>query len=133
MFSVPYLAAAAFVRGAVGLDDLLAERVLDPTVADLARRIEVVVDPAVPAEALVPISLSVELDDGETISITVDVLPGSPRDDIDEHTIVQKMRGCFAHAKRGPWGDVDVDRLVEVVQGIDRSDAPSEAIHSALV
>lgn len=132
MFSVPYLAAAGFVHGHVGLEDLLAARVLDPTVADLARRIDVVVDPKVPAEALVPITMVVELEDGETIERTVDVLPGSPRDTIDAGVIERKARSCFAYAQRGPWGDVDVDKVIAVVQRLESSTAPAQAIVAVL-
>lgn len=136
MFSIPYLAAAGFFRGQVGLDDLLTENILVHEVADLARRVEVVIDPDLPADAFVPIEMRVEMEDGPVIERRVDVLPGSPRDDVQPSAIEAKFRGCIAHARRlapeARWSRIDEDRLIEVVRGIDRSSSPAEDLFSAL-
>ena len=137
MFSIPYLAAAALHRGRLGLDDLLVHNVLEDKVADLARRIEVVIDPDVPADAFVPIQMRIELEDGEVLERRVDVLPGSPQDVVTVAMIEAKLRDCVAHAREvgsrpTTWAQVDVDRLMEVVLGIEGSDAPADAIFALL-
>jgi 2-methylcitrate dehydratase PrpD len=137
MFSIPYLAAAAFHRRGLGLDDLLEHNVLEPTVADLARRIDVVIDPDTRADAFVPIEMRVELDDGELLERRIDILPGSPQDVVTAQMIETKMRDCVTHARSvssapTKWAEVDVDRLIAVVLGIDRSVTPAEDIFAVL-
>lgn len=137
MFSIPYLASAGFFRGHVGLDDLLVENILAPEVADLARRIEVVIDPDLPADAFVPIGMQIVLDDGSVLDREIDVLPGSPRDDVALATIEEKFRGCLDHVRTvapdgGRWMSVDGDRLISAVRGIDRSASPAADLLTAI-
>lgn len=75
----PYVAACALLRGTVGIEDFCDAAYRDPATQALAARIEVVVaagarDP----NALTPVAVEVELQNGTRHAITLDVVYGNP-------------------------------------------------------
>lgn len=70
-FSLPYLTAAALVRGRLAPADLLPESLCDERVLDWAQRIETTPDPAFAAAPLGAAAVEVELAGGRSLSRTI--------------------------------------------------------------
>lgn len=54
-FSIPYTVAIAILYGKVWVDDFTENKLKDPTILDLARKVEVIYDPAVKEGAIVSV------------------------------------------------------------------------------
>jgi len=116
---LPWLAAVALDRGAVGLADFSAERLGDPALLALAERISVVEDGSVDPAAFVPLDAAAELKDGRRLAVRIDTMLGSPLHTLTLDQRLDKARGCLAHAGLG-------DRLETLVLAVDRLEAASD-------
>ena len=109
-FSFQHCAAAALVDGAGHDAQFDLDRVLDPTIAELRSKVAFEIDPAIPEhEAYV----TIELNDGRTVSTHVEHASGSPENPLTDAQLAEKF-----HA------------LVEPVLGVERARALFDAAWS---
>jgi 2-methylcitrate dehydratase PrpD len=117
---LPWLAAVALDRGAVGLGDFTAERIGDPALLALAERISVVEDGSVDPAAFVPLDAVAQLKDGRRIAVRIDAMLGSPLHTLTLDQRLDKARRCLAHAGLE-------DRLESLARAVDGLEAASDA------
>jgi 2-methylcitrate dehydratase PrpD len=120
ILSAPYAVAAVLVRRDLFIADFEPAAIADPAVADLARRVEVVADPAFPAAALTPVVLEAHLRDGRVLTARVDVMRGDPARPLSGAEFEQKFRRCAEHA-RWPVEGATLDRVVEAVDRLEQA------------
>jgi 2-methylcitrate dehydratase PrpD len=98
-FSMPYCAAAALGRGAVGIEDFHDGPVRDPGVAALVPRVRMVVDPSLPDEREEHHAWSrvtVRLRDGRTLAEAPRGASGHPGAPLTDAQLRDKFLGCAA-------------------------------------
>ncbi len=96
-FSIPFVAAAALVHGAVTLDTFTPAALNDAAVLDLARRFTYEVNERLTRDQAAQGELRVETTAG-TLARRVDVAYGHPSNPIGETALVDKFINCAQHA-----------------------------------
>jgi 2-methylcitrate dehydratase PrpD len=115
--SVQHCAAAALVRGQVGVREFTDVCVNDPAVVALRARVSLVEDPAMPKEAA---RIAVRLSDGATLDRHVPHATGSLERPMSDEAISQKFRSL---AEWG-WPQCDTRAFIELVWSLEKlSDA----------
>ncbi len=94
----PYLGALVLLRGAVTLDDFTPERLADPQVHALARRIVVEANDNPDPAAFVPATLTALMNDGRTAEVHVQHQLGAPDNPLSREQHLEKAQGCLAFA-----------------------------------
>jgi 2-methylcitrate dehydratase PrpD len=108
-FSLPYTLSAALTDGSGGLDLYRIDQLDRPEVARLARRVTVVIDPAL-AETGEP-RVEFTLTDGRTVSETVHVPKGHPKNPLSVDELWTKFRTNAGLV----YGDAHTAQLTEVL------------------
>lgn len=98
-FSVRYCVASALARGTAGLADFRPRAVLDPTLAPLIEKVDVVGDPALDLRGHSSVDVEFVLADGRTIRSGYDVAPGYPGNDLTEADHRRRFDDCMAYAE----------------------------------
>jgi 2-methylcitrate dehydratase PrpD len=95
-FSMPFCAAAAVVRGHVGIDTFDAAALSDPTIAAMQSRITMRVDPTLDAAApsLTQARVTVRLRDGRTLTATANGARGYPERPAGDEQLATKFTAC---------------------------------------
>jgi 2-methylcitrate dehydratase PrpD len=115
-FSMPYCAAAALGRGAVGIDDFTDGPVRDAGVAALVPRVRMVVDPSVPdgLEKQAWSRVTVRLVDGRTIGLDPRGASGHPAAPLSDAQLRDKFLGCAAGVLGPEPAAAVADQLVQL-------------------
>jgi 2-methylcitrate dehydratase PrpD len=77
-FSIRYCVANALLRGSSKLAHFEEEAIRDPRLLDLARRVDVVMDPAMEIRGHTPVDMTVHTKDGREFFRQIDIAPGFP-------------------------------------------------------
>jgi 2-methylcitrate dehydratase PrpD len=121
-FSIPFLVAAALVRGRVGIGEVAA--VDDPQVLALADRIQGAVrEDAAPNWA----QITVRLADGRAASLETTRPSGSPEKPLSDAQLQAKFRDCAAHAVRPIAAEV-VERAIRFIQHLEGAPEATELV-----
>lgn len=93
-FSIPYVAAASLVDGAMGMAQFADTRIHDPALLALAQKVRVEIDPAIDAvyPGVTPTRVEVTLKDGRKLVNQVDMPKGDPRAPLTEAELIAKFR-----------------------------------------
>jgi 2-methylcitrate dehydratase PrpD len=103
-----YCGAVTLRRGTLGLDDFNADTLADPGTLALAARLNVIADDNPDPNALHPIRVELDLDDGRTVSCDVADVLGSPANPLSSEAARAKFAACGAS-----------DRLWDMVMSLD--------------
>ena len=117
-FSIRYCVANALLRGSSKLAHFEEEAIRDPQVLELARRVDVVVDPAMELRGHTPVDMTVTLKDGRELFRQIDIAPGFPGNPLTKEEQEARFRDCIAYAKK-PLPKEKVEWIVERVARID--------------
>ena len=117
-FSIPYCVAAMLVEGGMFVDQCDEEKIADPTLVDLASRVEV--RPSAGIDGLGPYGqrrarVRVNLRNGQVLEAEVEHRPGSPANPLSTEQIREKFMRLATHA-------VPEDRAVtiaDMVMGLE--------------
>lgn len=97
-FSIPYLIAAAIIDGEVGPDQVDEERIRDPKIHEIARKVKVIEDNELtnlyPDKTAANVQIITKL--GKKYSFRVDVPKGDPRRPLTEEELKLKFRKLAA-------------------------------------
>ncbi|MEM9705992.1 MAG: MmgE/PrpD family protein, partial [Pseudomonadota bacterium] len=93
-----FIGAHALLRKYVGLKTFLPDALSDPEVAALASKITVVENSETDPAAFTPQTAEISLVSGETISITINALYGSPGDQMEKKDYEAKFKECLGFA-----------------------------------
>lgn len=122
-FSLPYVAAVAVVKGAVGIEDFTAGAIGDPQVRRIMDLTEVVVDPEIERTAghaaNAPATVTLQLVEGQTFKQKVDKPKGHPDNPATFSDGTVKLRKCVAFSSL--TGAVDIDQIIRSVADLDRA------------
>lgn len=118
-FSIPYVAAAAIVDGALGTEQFTDRRIHDPTIIDLAHKVTVSPDAQMDARypQVTPTRVEVRLRTGEVLRSQVDMPKGDPRTPMSEDELFDKfddLAGMVLDRQR-------VARIKDFVMELDRA------------
>lgn len=119
-FSLPYAVAVTLLDRAAGLAQFTDERVRQPDVAALIRRIEVVVDPEAEAAGYHQMytRVTLHLRDGRTVEARASYARGSPQRPFTRDDLLAKFRDCASLA-------LSSDRVETLMQSLERiAEAP---------
>lgn len=117
---LPYAAAVALKRGAVGLDDFTATALQDEEVHALAARISVVVEPNPDQAAFVPQRAVATLNDGRVLEARIDVLPGTTARPLSREEQLAKFRACCAFGFGGARPEIE-DALIACIDDLENA------------
>ena len=125
----PYVGAVALARGGVGVGDFTTQRFSDPAIADLASRIDVVVDENPDRNAMVPQRLRVLLKSGTRLEELIEHTLGSPQNPLGRERHLEKFRHCWTSGatRRDPAAG---ERLIALVDCLDELAEVSEIARS---
>ena len=119
--SIPYCIAAALTDGEMTVRQLTAERLRDPKIHQLARRITVKEDPAMTARFPHewPVSIAINLRNGTVLEGRVDEVKWSPR----RPSSWDDIAGKFFTLAEPVIGADGVDNVVEMVAAVETLDS----------
>ncbi len=108
-FSLPYVVAACLIDGEMGPAQLREDRISDPTILDLAKRVEVRVDPELAKvyPGMTSSRVEIRLRGGRTLARQVDNPKGDPRDPMTIEDVAAKLKRFASHRDEGT-----LDRVV---------------------
>jgi len=118
-FSLRYCVANALLRRSSKLAHFEEEAIRNPEVLDLARRVEVVVDPVMELRGHTPVDLTVSMKDGREIFRQIDIAPGFPGRPLTKEEQEARFLDCISYAKK-PLPKEKVDGIVKNVARIDQ-------------
>jgi 2-methylcitrate dehydratase PrpD len=97
-FSMPFCAAAAVVRGGVGIDTFDAATLNDPAILSLQSRVTMRVDPTLDpaAPSLTQARVTVRLDDGRVLTAEANGARGYPDRPATDEQLAAKFTSCAA-------------------------------------
>jgi len=116
--SFPYVGAVTLVKGTVAVDDFAPASLADGAIADLAARIEVVVDDNPDQNALAPQTVRVQLKCGEVREERVEDMIGSPHNPLTREQHLAKFRRCWRSGVR-PLDPASGERLIGLIDRLD--------------
>ena len=117
-----YCTAVALVYGRIEIGNFTPEGVKDPLVVALARKTKVVLDKSLPVKGLVPMTVKINMEDGQVIERTSTVLKGDPVNPLTKQELEEKFRTCAKYAVK-PFGQ---DRLIRVKEEIGQLEERSD-------
>lgn len=123
-FSIPYTVATAFVDGGVRLEHFSDVALQRKDILALAQKVEAFVDEEMERQTgrgVTPAELYVEMDDGSTHRLRMDVPEGHPSRPISRETFSEKAADCFRAASR-PLRDgasQELRALVDKLESLD--------------
>jgi 2-methylcitrate dehydratase PrpD len=121
-FNAAYSFARALTDGRVGPASYERPAIAQAPVVGLAQRIRVVVDPAVPKDAMAPVSVHVRLRDGRSFTRS------GALDGMTERELLDKLRGCLEF---GGYPVSAAERLLELAGGFDSARDAAAALIEA--
>ena len=113
-----YVGALALLNGGVDIGDFSPDRLADPRVHDLARRIELVADGNADPNALAPQTVTVYLKDGRTLRVDVPHTLGSPERPLSREQHLAKFRRCWSGGAQ-PLTDEAAGELILLIDHLE--------------
>jgi 2-methylcitrate dehydratase PrpD len=128
-FSLPFALALATIDGDVGIEQMTQERLRDPQVQDLARKVRGSVDPEFAARGISgsgdmfqSAKVSIRTKDGRTYDQQVNVHKGSPQNPFTE----EELRGKFRSLASRVLPHHRVEEIIGVVAALEDVDSIRE-------
>jgi len=118
-FNGAFSLARSLIDGRFDLRSFGKEKLIEPSLIELARRISVLEDPNVPVDAINPVRIEIETRDGRKSVITKATLKGSTEEPLSESEIFAKFKRNLNFGFDAP--DAVADRLADVVMCLETS------------
>jgi 2-methylcitrate dehydratase len=117
--SLPYVAARAMLDGDIGNDSYTPDKLHDPRVLALMRKITVQEDPAFATLTVnvPPTRLMATLDNGEKVVRLVDSMPGFPGHPVSRADVERKFRSNIG----GRWSRLQTDAILQSLWALDQT------------
>ena len=111
-FAVPYLLAAGFVHGGVGLGAFTEQAIRDPKVLALAAKVKFVVDPDNPYPDNYTGHIRAAMNDGSVIEERQPYLRGGAQEPLTRQDVTEKFA---LNAQHGGWGRTQGDAALKLM------------------
>jgi len=118
-----YLGAIALMRDTVSLADFARQDLADSDIHGLAQRITTVSNGVTDPAAFVPQSLTAKLTDGTSMTVSTDILFGSPAFPLTREQHLEKFRNCVAFGLSAVKAEAIADGLIGLIDSLERQDA----------
>jgi 2-methylcitrate dehydratase PrpD len=128
-FSIPYTTACAFIRGDVFLQDFETEPISDPAIRQLADRVRVVSDPALPAKDILQSEMTVTRTDGEIFSEQIPVPPGNPKSPVSDAQCREKFIKCIEYSGLSVKNEAR-DELISMIVNLESVSNVNEMVRA---
>jgi len=112
-FAVPYLLAAGFVYGNVGLGAFTESAVADPRVLALAAKVKYVIDPRNPYPNNYTGHIRAKLNDGSVVEDRQPHLRGGAQEPLTRQDVIDKFR---LNAGHGGWSRAQADAALKLMR-----------------
>ena len=109
-FAVPYLLAAGFVHGGIGLGSFTENAIADPRVVALAGKVKYVIDPDNPYPNNYTGHLRATLKDGSAVEERQPYLRGGAQEPLTRQDVIDKF---FLNTEHGGWGKAQAESALE--------------------
>jgi 2-methylcitrate dehydratase PrpD len=116
-FAVPYLLAAGFVHGGVGLGAFTESAIRDARVLALAAKVKFVIDPDNPYPNNYTGHLRAEMKDGSIIEERQPYLRGGAQEPLTRQDVIDKF---MLNAQHGGWSKAQSDGALRLMAGLYR-------------
>ena len=113
-----HVAASALLRGRVVPEDFGPAARRDPDILELAHRVDVILDGNPDPNALVPVTVEINLRDGRSDTERVDMMYGHPARPMSRVAQLEKFR-CNCAAAARPIAPEPAERLIAAVARIE--------------
>jgi len=115
-FSLPYVVAACLTDGDMGPAQLKPDRISDPAVIELSKKVKISSDPALNKAypGMTSSRIEIKLRDGRTLIKQVDIPAGDPRAPMTAEDVAGKMKRFAAGRK-----NIDLDKIVETTLNVE--------------
>jgi 2-methylcitrate dehydratase PrpD len=114
-FAVPYLLAAGFVRGGVGLGAFTESAIRDARVLALAAKVKFVIDPDNPYPTNYTGHIRAALRDGSVVEERQPYLRGGAQEPLTRQDVIDKFR---LNAEHGGWSAAQGDATLQLLAGL---------------
>jgi len=114
-FAVPYLLAAGFVHGGVGLGAFTESAIHDARVLALAAKVKFVIDPDNPYPDNYTGHIRATLADGSVVEERQPYLRGGAQEPLTQADVIDKFRLNAAH---GGWSEAQGDAALKLLAGL---------------
>lgn len=129
--NLPYTAAVTLLEGTAFVDQYTDDKLRDPKIVDLARRIEVVVDPELDAggpHEMRAVRATVTMKDGRTFEESVTYRSGHWKNPLSDDTLNEKFRNLAERVlTKGA-----VDKITDTVRGLEDVADPGSTLAQEL-
>jgi 2-methylcitrate dehydratase PrpD len=122
-----YAGALALANGAVDLPDFRPDRLTEPQLQAVGRRIEVAIDDNPDANALAPQTVIARLKNGCAYTVDVPHTLGSPQRPLTQDQYLDKFRRCLSYGIRPLAADAPA-RVIDLIDRLDDLDNTNDLI-----
>lgn len=127
-FNAAYSFARALADGRVGPASYERPAITEPAVAALARRVRVVSDPGIDADAMEPVSVVIALRDGRSVTREGATIKGSAQEPMSEREVLDKLRACLEFGGHAPSA---AERILEAGSTLEQAPDAARALVAA--
>lgn len=122
----PYLAIVTLMRGSVGLHDFSPQDLTSDKIRLAGQKINIVTNQITDPAEFVPQSAIAKLNNGEEKNAMIGMLFGSPADPLSREQHLEKFRQCVSFGLSEVKAKETTNRLIALVDNLERSDDCSE-------
>jgi 2-methylcitrate dehydratase PrpD len=117
-FSVQYSIASILLRGSFRLQDIDTDAVLDPAITECIQKIKIEIDETESGK-FTPATVIIKTISGDLLSCTVNEIPGTPAQPLDDEQVRTKAMACLTS---GPYAmtDTQARKLIARIDEIDQ-------------
>ena len=113
-----YTIARALMTGGVSVTDFYTAPLHDAQTLELGQRIEIAIDDNPDPNALTPVALTLNLNDGRTVEANIEVVYGNPARPMTRAAQLEKLEANWNAARR-TLPNTQREALVAAVDGIE--------------
>ncbi len=117
-----YVVASALMRGTVNVEDFYAEALNDPKRLELAKKIIIETDANPDPNALAPVNVAIQTDDGSSFQMELEKIYGSPSNPMTHEAHLSKFKSNFQAARP----KLPANQAEELIKTIDNIEAVSD-------
>jgi 2-methylcitrate dehydratase PrpD len=127
-FSIPYTVAVALSNGGVVLSDFTSDSIKsEAPILELARKVTVSVNPALPDKDISSLQMSITMRNGQMLTHKLDALKGSPSKPLSFDECAAKFKTCLEYSGKSALIEKG-DLIVDFIYNLEKKEDVSEIL-----
>jgi 2-methylcitrate dehydratase PrpD len=127
-FSIPYTVAVALSNGGVVLSDFTSDSIKsEAPILELARKVTVSVNPALPDKDISSLQMSITMRNGQMLTHKLDALKGSPSKPLSFDECAAKFKTCLEYSGKSALIEKG-DFIVDFIYNLEKKEDVSEIL-----